>query len=87
MSLGYQIGSIFSVGLTPLLAAVFVEVGGGSPWILCAYLGVYAVLSVVAAVFAVDPVRDARRADARAAGAGAGAGDGAGAGAGGPVSG
>ncbi|MDT0210701.1 MFS transporter [Curtobacterium sp. BRD11] len=81
MSLGYQIGSIFSVGLTPLLAAVFVEVGGGSPWILCAYLGVYAVLSVVAAVFAVDPVRDARRADARAAGAGAGAG------AGGPVSG
>ncbi len=65
MSLGYQIGSIFSVGLTPLLAAVFVEVGGGSPWILCAYLGVYAVLSVVAAVFAVDPVRDARRRGAR----------------------
>ncbi|WFR68451.1 MFS transporter [Curtobacterium flaccumfaciens] len=28
MSLGYQIGSIFSVGLTPLLAAVFVELGG-----------------------------------------------------------
>ncbi len=63
MSLGYQIGSIFSVGLTPLLAAVFVEVGGGSPWILCAYVGVYAVLSIVAAVAAVDPVAAARRAE------------------------
>jgi MFS family permease len=68
MSLGYQIGSIFSVGLTPLLAAVFVELGGGSPWILCGYLGVYAVLSIVAAVFAVDPVAAARR-EAGAAGA------------------
>jgi hypothetical protein len=63
MSLGYQIGSIFSVGLTPLLAAVFVELGGGSPWILCGYLGVYAVLSIAAAVFAVDPVAAARRAE------------------------
>ncbi len=76
MSLGYQIGSIFSVGLTPLLAAVFVQVGGGSPWILCAYLGVYAVLSIVAAVFAVDPVAAARRGAAGAAGARGAAGGG-----------
>jgi MFS family permease len=60
VSLGYQIGSIFSVGLTPLLAAVFVEVGGGQPWILCAYIVFYAILSFVAALFAADPVRAAR---------------------------
>jgi MFS family permease len=71
VSLGYQIGSIFSVGLTPLLAAVFVELGGGSPWILCAYIGVYGVLSVVAALFAVDPRADARRGAAPAVPAGA----------------
>ncbi|WNY33832.1 hypothetical protein Q9Q99_18535 [Curtobacterium flaccumfaciens] len=73
MSLGYQIGSIFSVGLTPLLAAVFVQLGGGSPWILCGYLGVYAVLTIVAAVFAVDPRAVARR-EARRGPAGGGGG-------------
>ncbi|MBB1197102.1 MFS transporter [Curtobacterium flaccumfaciens] len=81
MSLGYQIGSIFSVGLTPLLAAVFVQLGGGSPWILCGYLGVYAVLTIVAAVFAVDPRAVARREARAAAGAGAAGAGGAGAGA------
>lgn len=72
MSLGYQVGSIFSVGLTPLLAAVFLELGGGSPWIICAYVGGYAVLSVVAALFAVDPTSDARRERRRAVRAGQG---------------
>lgn len=59
VSLGYQVGSIFSNGLTPLLAVVLVEWGGGSPWILCVFIGVYAALSIVAAAFAVDNVRDA----------------------------
>ncbi|GAA2170610.1 MFS transporter [Agrococcus versicolor] len=54
VSLGYQVGSIFSNGLTPLLAVVFVELGGGSPWILCVFIGVYAVLTTIAAVFAKD---------------------------------
>ena len=54
VSLGYQVGSIFSNGLTPLLAVVFVELGGGSPWILCVFIGVYAVLTSIAAVFAKD---------------------------------
>ena len=54
VSLGYQVGSIFSNGLTPLLAVVFVELGGGSPWILCVFIGVYAVLTTIAAIFAKD---------------------------------
>ena len=54
VSLGYQVGSIFSNGLTPLLAVVFVELGGGSPWILCVFIGAYAVLTAVAAAFAKD---------------------------------
>jgi MFS family permease len=58
LSLGYQVGSIFSVGLTPLLAALFFVWGGSTPWLLCAFVGVYAVLSIVAAVFAKDPVGD-----------------------------
>lgn len=59
VSLGYQVGSIFSAGLTPLLAVVLVEAGGGSPWLLCAFIGVYAVLTAVAAWFAKDGGTDA----------------------------
>ncbi len=54
VSLGYQVGSIFSNGLTPLLAVVLVELGGGSPWILCVFIGLYAVLTTIAAIFAKD---------------------------------
>jgi MFS family permease len=71
VSLGYQVGSIFSVGLTPLLAVLFLQWGNGSPWILCAYIGFYAVLTITAAFFAKDPARDAidaRRAEERNAG-------------------
>ncbi|WP_316307797.1 MFS transporter [Clavibacter michiganensis] len=69
VSLGYQVGSIFSVGLTPLLAVLFLQWGGGSPWILCAYIGLYAVLTIAAALAAEDPAREAiaaRRAEAEA---------------------
>ncbi|MGJ1575359.1 hypothetical protein ACR8AH_04135 [Clavibacter sepedonicus] len=59
VSLGYQVGSIFSVGLTPLLAVLFLQWGGGSPWILCAYIGLYAVLTIAAALAAKDPAREA----------------------------
>ncbi|MFC7431525.1 MULTISPECIES: MFS transporter [unclassified Agrococcus] len=54
VSLGYQVGSIFSNGLTPLLAVVLVELAGGSPWILCVFIGLYAVLTTIAAIFAKD---------------------------------
>ena len=54
VSLGYQLGSIVSVGLTPLLAVWFVQIGDGSPWLLCLYLDVFAALSILAAVVARD---------------------------------
>jgi MFS family permease len=64
VSLGYQVGSIFSNGLTPLLAVVFVQWAGGDTWILSAFIAFYAVLSIIAAAKAVD--RSARTArDAR----------------------
>ena len=54
VSLGYQLGSIVSVGLTPLLAVWFVQIGDGSPWLLCLYLDAFAVLSIIAALAARD---------------------------------
>jgi MFS family permease len=68
VSLGYQVGSIFSVGLTPLLAVLFLQWGGGSPWILCAYIGLYAVLTIAAALAAKDPAREAIEERRRGAG-------------------
>ncbi|QIK67369.1 MHS family MFS transporter [Nocardioides sp. HDW12B] len=59
VSLGYQLGSIVSVGLTPLLAVWLVSVGDGSPWLLCLYVNLLAVLSVAAALVARDGSRSA----------------------------
>ncbi len=61
VSLGYQVGTILSGGLTPLIAAWLVAAGGGSPWLLCAYLSVLAVISVVTARMARDSVADGAR--------------------------
>jgi MFS family permease len=61
VSLGYQLGSIVSVGLTPLLAVWFVSIGDGSPWLLCLYIDAFAVLSIVAALLARDEAAATRR--------------------------
>ncbi|ALU38477.1 MFS transporter [Kocuria flava] len=58
VSLGYQVGTIVSGGMTPFIAAALLALGGGSPWLICAYVGVLAALSVVAALAAADPVTD-----------------------------
>lgn len=58
VSLGYQLGSIVSVGLTPLLAVWLVARADGAPWLLCGYLSVLSVLTVVAAL-AARPVAPA----------------------------
>jgi hypothetical protein len=52
------------LGLTPLLAVWFVQLGDGSPWLLCLYLDVFAVLSVVAALAARDGAAERLHADA-----------------------
>lgn len=62
VSLGYQVGTILSGGLTPMIAAWLVARGGGTPWLLCGYLSVLAVVSVVTARMARDSVADGARA-------------------------
>ncbi|GAB7535171.1 MFS transporter [Burkholderia sp. 3C] len=65
ISLGYQIGTLISGGLTPFVAAALLAVGGGSPWLICAYISALGALSLIAVLAAADPAR-------RAAGGGAG---------------
>ena len=54
VSLGYQVGTILSGGLTPMIAAWLVALGHGTPWLLCGYLTLLAVVSVVTARMARD---------------------------------
>ena len=58
VSLGYQLGTVLSGGLTPIIAAALLALGGGQPWLICAYLTLLVVLSIIAAVAAKDPARD-----------------------------
>jgi metabolite-proton symporter len=48
-SLGYSIGAVLGGGLTPLVAASLLALGGGSPWLVAGYLSFLAVLTTVAA--------------------------------------
>lgn len=60
ISLGYQIGTLLSGGLTPFIAAWLLVVGGGSPWGICAYISALAVISLVAVLAAADPAGQRR---------------------------
>jgi MFS family permease len=62
VSIGYQVGTLISGGLTPFIATYLFSIGGGSPWLISAFISFYAVLSLFAAFAAKDPVRDNRRA-------------------------
>lgn len=55
VSLGCQIGTVLSGGLTPLIAASLLLAGGNQPWLICAYVTLLAVLSLAAALAAKDP--------------------------------
>ncbi|WP_049822565.1 MFS transporter [Arthrobacter sp. H41] len=57
VSFGYQVGTVLSGGLTPFIAAALLSVGGGQPWLICAYLTLLAALSTIAAFAAKDPAR------------------------------
>lgn len=50
ISLGYQLGSVVSVGLTPLLAAWLYRMAGENPWPICAYISLLGALSILAAL-------------------------------------
>ncbi len=62
VSIGYQVGTLISGGLTPFIATYLFSVGGGSPWLISAFISFYAILSLFAALAAKDPVRERRRA-------------------------
>jgi len=50
VSLGCQIGTVLSGGLTPLIAASLLGLGGGQPWLICIYMTGLAVRSLIAAI-------------------------------------
>jgi MFS family permease len=57
ISLGYQIGTLLSGGLTPFVAAALLAAGDGAPWLICAYISALGLLSLIAVLAAADPVR------------------------------
>lgn len=57
VSIGYQVGTLLSGGLTPFIATYLFKAGNGSPWLISAYISFYALLSLAAAFAAKDPVR------------------------------
>jgi MFS family permease len=57
ISLGYQIGSLLSGGLTPFIATALFAVGNGTPWLICAFISGMALLTLLAVFAARDPVR------------------------------
>jgi MFS family permease len=59
ISLGYQIGTLISGGLTPFVAAALLALGDGKPWLICAYISALGALSLIAVLAAVDPARRA----------------------------
>ncbi|SEB64913.1 Sugar phosphate permease [Paramicrobacterium humi] len=61
VSLGCQIGTVLSGGLTPVIAASLLLAGNNTPWLICAYISGLAVLSFIAALAAKDPVGDRLR--------------------------
>ncbi|APX34635.1 MFS transporter [Brachybacterium sp. P6-10-X1] len=58
VSVGCQVGTVLSGGLTPVIAASLLLVGNDTPWLICLYITVLCALSLVAALAAKDPVRD-----------------------------
>ncbi|WP_051688005.1 MFS transporter [Curtobacterium sp. S6] len=57
VSMGYQLGTLIGGGLMPFTATLLYAWGGQTPWLITAYLSVLVVLSVIAALLAVDPTR------------------------------
>ncbi|WP_343930887.1 MFS transporter [Tsukamurella strandjordii] len=60
-SIGYAVGAVLGGGLTPLVAAALLTVGGGTPWLVAGFVSVLAVLSAVGVILAPEtrPVRRA----------------------------
>lgn len=57
VNMGYQLGTVIGGGIMPMVAALLFVAGGGTPWLICAYLTLLCVLSGIAALAAHDPAR------------------------------
>lgn len=64
VSLGYQVGTVISGGLTPVIAVSLLALGGQRPWLICGYITVLCALSLWASIAARDPVVDGKSDDA-----------------------
>src|SRR5690625_3398188 len=62
--LGYQVGTVISGGLTPVIAVSLLALGGQRPWLICGYITVLCALSLWASIAARDPVVDGKSDDA-----------------------
>ncbi|UVI37381.1 MFS transporter [Brevibacterium spongiae] len=61
VNMGYQLGTVIGGGIMPMIAALLYVAGGYSPWLICGYLTLLCVLSLIAAVAAKDPARSLAR--------------------------
>ena len=53
-SVGYQIGSVFAGGFSPLIATSLLAVGNGSPWLVVGYFTILSVITAVCAYLAPE---------------------------------
>jgi MFS family permease len=67
VSFGYQVGTVLSAAVTPLVAAALLEAGGGTPWLVCGWFAFLGVLTTVAALAAKDPAAEKHAAQPAAA--------------------
>jgi metabolite-proton symporter len=64
VNMGYQLGTVIGGGIMPMVAALLYVAGGNSPWLICGYLTLLCLLSLIAAIAAKDPARDLARGSA-----------------------
>jgi metabolite-proton symporter len=63
VNMGYQLGTVIGGGIMPMVAALLFVAGGETPWLICGYLTLLCVLSLLAALAAHDPARSLVTAD------------------------
>ncbi|WP_240689602.1 MFS transporter [Brevibacterium sp. S111] len=61
VNMGYQLGTVIGGGIMPMVAALLYVAGGYTPWLICGYLTLLCLLSLIAAVAAKDPARELSR--------------------------